>query len=194
MSAICILTANCLSVALGQNAPSHAAPANQDSSILRDFTDRVDSYLKLRKKLQADVPLPKTKDSADRIKQSQISLAERVRAARSQAKQGDIFAPQISVLFKKLIAAPLKGANGAKIQVSLRDAERERPVNLGVNQSYPGGRALPSPPPTLLMDLPKLPHELEYRIIGRQLVIRDSVPNLIVDFLPDALPASQAGP
>ena len=67
MSAICILTANCLSVALGQNAPSHAAPANQDSSILQDFSDRVDSYLKLRKKLQADVPLPKTKDSADRI-------------------------------------------------------------------------------------------------------------------------------
>jgi hypothetical protein len=193
MSAICMLAANCLSAALAQNAPSHSAAVNQDSVILHDFNNRVEDYLKLRKRLQADAPSPKTKESSEKIKQSQLVLAQKIRAARSQAKQGDIFSPKISQVLRKLLAGPLRGDDGSKIQLSLRDAEREHPLKLGVNQSYPGGAALPSPPPTLLMDLPKLPPELEYRIIGRQLVLRDEAANLIVDFLPDALPAGQAG-
>ncbi len=190
MSAICLLAANSLFVTFRQNPPSQV---NQDSLILQDFSRRVDDYLTLRKKLQSEVPSP-TKDSAEGVKHSQLSLAQKVRAARRQAKQGDIFTAPVSKVFKKLIATPLISADGARIQASLRDAEREHPLQLGVNQSYPGGQALPSPPPTLLMDLPRLPAELEYRIVGRQLVLRDSAANLIVDFIPDALPASLAGP
>ena len=43
--------------------------------------------------------------------------------------------------------------------------------------------ALQSTPPTLLSDLPKLPSELEYRIVGRELVLLDTAANLIVDLL-----------
>jgi hypothetical protein len=62
---------------------------------------------------------------------------------------------------------------------------------LHVNQVYPQGIPLQSTPPTLLLNLPTLPKELEYRIVGRNLVLHDIVPNIIVDFIPDAIPSAK---
>lgn len=44
-------------------------------------------------------------------------------------------------------------------------------------------------PPQLLAVLPRLPDELQYRILGSALVLWDHHANLIVDFLPDAFAA-----
>jgi hypothetical protein len=41
-------------------------------------------------------------------------------------------------------------------------------------------------PPQLLQVLPPLPPELQYRIIGRSLVLWDHHANLVVDYLPGA--------
>ena len=43
-------------------------------------------------------------------------------------------------------------------------------------------------PPTLLLNLPKLSEKLDYRIVGNNLVLRDVEANLIVYFLPQAIP------
>jgi hypothetical protein len=40
----------------------------------------------------------------------------------------------------------------------------------------------------LLRKLPDLPPELEYRIVGRSLILRDVKANLIVDILRDVVP------
>jgi hypothetical protein len=40
----------------------------------------------------------------------------------------------------------------------------------------------------LLENLPSLPKELEYRVIGHNLVLRDARANLIVDFIERAIP------
>jgi hypothetical protein len=45
-----------------------------------------------------------------------------------------------------------------------------------------------SVPPTLLLNLPVLPKGLEYRITGHTLSLRDTDANMVVDYLPDALP------
>jgi hypothetical protein len=42
--------------------------------------------------------------------------------------------------------------------------------------------------PVMLAGLPELPPELEYRFLGRHLIIVDVLANLIVDLLHDALP------
>jgi hypothetical protein len=40
----------------------------------------------------------------------------------------------------------------------------------------------------MLLDvLPRLPEELEYRFVGRDLILRDVKANLIVDFIPGIL-------
>jgi hypothetical protein len=46
--------------------------------------------------------------------------------------------------------------------------------------------------PALLAVLPALPEELEYRFIGRDLVLVDVHADLIVDVLKDALPVPGA--
>jgi hypothetical protein len=46
---------------------------------------------------------------------------------------------------------------------------------------------LQSTPPTLLANLPRLPGELEYRIVGQTLVLYDVSSDLIADLLPNAI-------
>lgn len=190
-----VVAVNCLLIA--QNAPTKGNSANRDSInqnslIIQDFDKRVDDYVNLRKRVQAGLPTPKSGSSAANIKQYQQSLAQNIRAKRSQAKTGDVFTPPASQLFRKLIATPLQSNQGSKIQASLRHAEPVHGLTLEVNQEYPQTWALQSTPPTLLLDLPKLPAELEYRIVGRELILLDTAANLVIDLLPDALPESQS--
>jgi len=191
-----VLAAN--SWLLAQNAPSqpksiNGISVNQDSLTIQDFSKRVDEYVKLRKRMAAGLSAPKSKSSAANLKQYQAALAQKISAERSQAKPGDIFTPAVSRLFRKLIATPFESGHGSKIRASLRHAEPVRGLSLAINQQYPQSVALQSTPPTLLSDLPKLPAEIEYRIVGRELILLDSAAGLVVDLLPDALPASQGG-
>ena len=48
---------------------------------------------------------------------------------------------------------------------------------------------LPTMPAVLLQVLPTLPPQLEYRFIGRALILRDIDAALILDYLPDAITA-----
>jgi hypothetical protein len=45
-------------------------------------------------------------------------------------------------------------------------------------------------PPALLLKLPQLPKELDYRFVGRHLILRDATANIIVDYILDAVPAT----
>lgn len=66
-----------------------------------------------------------------------------------------------------------------------------RPV---VNERYSWSWPSFAPPPVLAA-LPVLPVELQYRFVGRDLVLVDIEANLVVDVLPDALPiSSEWGP
>ena len=58
---------------------------------------------------------------------------------------------------------------------------------LRVNAAWPPQIPFAFVPPQLLAALPTLPPELQYRIVGRSLVLWDHHANLIVDFLPRAL-------
>jgi hypothetical protein len=122
---------------------------------------------------------------------TQQNLAEKVRALRQGAKQGDIFTPETAAYFRRQISATLAGRDGRKIRASLRHADPVPALALHVNQGYPQDMPLQSTPPTLLLNLPPLPKELEYRIVGRNLVLHDIVPNIVVDFIPDAIPSAE---
>jgi hypothetical protein len=168
-------------------SPVVVSPATQaDAVFVKEFYARVSKYLDLRKK--AGSP-PKPTKSAIKLAESKNAMAEKIQEARADAKQGDIFTPEIEAYFRKRIAAAMRGANGAKIRSSLRHAEPLHSMPLHVNQPYPDGVPLQSVPPTLLLNLPRLPKELEYRIVGRDLALHDIGPNLIVDLIPGAVPS-----
>jgi len=162
---------------------------NPDAQIQADFTKRVADYVKLRKTAREGMEKLKPTKSADAIVSHENDLAERVRAARASARQGDIFTPQISAEFARLIRIGLQGKEKPKVEKSLRRAEPVQLKTLHVNQTYPRNVPLQSTPPTLLLSLPKLPAEVEYRVVGRSLVLLDVEANLIVDFIPNLLPA-----
>jgi hypothetical protein len=96
----------------------------------------------------------------------------------------------VTAYFKKQIESTLHGPDGDKVRASLRHAEPLPNVRLQVNARYPRNLPLQSTPPTLLMNLPTLPKELQYRIVGSTLVLYDMSSGLIVDFIPGAVPAT----
>jgi len=168
------------------------AKVNADAAVSAKFDQHVAEYMKLRQKAQKGLSVPKGTESSDKITEYQRGLAERIRAARPQAKEGDIFTPQIADLFRKLITHTINGPDGAQIRTSYERAEPIRGVHLGVDQPYPDGLPLQSMPPSLLLNLPRLPKELEYRFVDHELVLRDIAANLVVDFIPDlTTPAKQ---
>ena len=101
-----------------------------------------------------------------------------------------MFTPEVSQLFKRLIATTFQGPDAAKIRASLRNAEPVSNIPLQVNAVYPERLPLQSTPPSVLMNLPELPPELDYRIVGHDLVLRDVGGNIIVDFITSAIPSS----
>lgn len=158
---------------------------NPDALKIQDFENRIDAYMTLRK--SAKLPRLTPTDSPSAISHYEHQLERKIREARPHAKQGDIFTPDIATEFRRLIGLATQGTGEARIEKSLEHAEPVE-VKLRVNETYPSGVPLQSTPPTLIMNLPRLPKELEYRIAGRDLVIRDTEANLIVDFIPGMIP------
>ena len=149
-------------------------PVNQDARKVTDFLKKIDDYIKLRN--QADNGLPKLKptDVPGAISKHERELATRILGARPRAVQGEI-------------GIAMQGRSDARVKKSLEHAE---PVNLTlkVGDTYPKNVPLQTTPTTLLQNLPKLPKELEYRIVNQSLVLRDTGANLVIDFIPDAIP------
>ena len=168
-------------------APS-SAKADAHKDLVGDFENRVNQYLAVKKQASGS-PHGQT-TSAAKLQDSREQNRAKLQAARSAVKQGDIFSPRIAAYFRRQIGHALRGHQGSRVKASLVHAEPINGIVLKVNEPYPDGVALQSMPPTLLLKLPRLPQELQYRIVGRSLVLLDVEPNLVVDVLPDAIPAT----
>jgi hypothetical protein len=166
--------------------PSPSPKASRASAAsAQEFSARVNAYIETRNRT-AGAPAQPTK-SAKKITETSEQLRARTQQERANAKQGDIFTPRVAEYFHHQLADAFRGRAGARVLASLRNAE---PVKgrVQVNQAYPEDIPRQSMPPSLLLRLPKLPKELEYRIVGRDLVLLDTAPNLVVDILPNAVP------
>jgi hypothetical protein len=171
----------------GPGAPAVSGQSTDDSATLKDFQDRVENYIEIHKEKGVN---EKSTASPSKLQEHKQQAAEKVRASRPAAKQGDIFTPPIAGYFKKQLAATLNGPDGGKVRASLRHAEPLPKTPLQVNARYPRNLPLQSMPPTLLLNLPRLPGKLQYRIVGPTLVLFDQATGLVVDLLPDAVPQS----
>ena len=189
MQSLNLISVLCLVLAAAGPLHSQAAPqgVNPDTAIIQDFQKRVGEYVKLRKAAEGKLPRLKRTPSQAKIAHHQRELAHKIREARPGAKQGDIFTPEISAEVRRLIGIAMQGRDATRVKQSLKSAE---PVNLQlrVNAAYPTHVPLQSTPPTLLLSLPDLAADLDYRVVGHDLVLHDAKANLIVDFIPNAIP------
>lgn len=122
------------------------------------------------------------------------ALAAAIAEDRARAKQSDVFLPEIQPLLRRLIAEQLQGpdtlaARKAVVEGNPAKEEGSVPVVPRVNAVYPTGATRSTVPPSLLLSLPPLPECLHYRFVNRDLILVDSLAEVIVDFLPGAAPA-----
>ncbi|HUS05223.1 MAG TPA: hypothetical protein VMZ52_02935 [Bryobacteraceae bacterium] len=177
--------------------PAVARPA--DSSPLppgvAEFSDRAKDYAKLQKSLRAKLPGIKKRDTPDRITSHQNLLAASLKVARQNAKQGDILIAAVRPYFTQLVRAELTGPGSKPAREILKESNPRngkepspKPVKVAINATYPTEAPFTTVPPSVLLKLPKLPDELEYRFVGKTLILRDTAANLIVDYLPEVAP------
>ncbi len=189
--------------AAGTSAPAQVPPLpeNQALPILQEivatqaFEERVNQYATLHRLLEGLLPPLRTTRDMAQLQMSVRGLALRVRMARADAHQGDLIGPDVARMFRRRIATCLPAAEWAAIFAdNAAEAEDEEgmpagPPPLHVNMEWPEQVPFGFVPPQMLAALPRLPAELQYRIIGNALVLWDHHANLIVDFLPDAFAA-----
>jgi len=182
------LSAAAFQTADKREGAAKAALTDAESAQLKAFSDRVKQYQKMEKALPADKLSPKS--NVQELEQQRQALRDALQQARPNAKQGDLFTADVAPVFRKLLRAAMSGPNGRKIRASLNHAEPLGPQDLKVNGVYPNvrGQPLQSVPPTLLLNLPPLPKGLEYRISDHTMALRDADANMVVDYLPNAIP------
>lgn len=150
------------------------------------FQMRVAEYMKIHNEAESKVPNLRNTDDPQKITDREQALAQMIMTLRAGAQPGVIFTPEVQPYFVKIVQDDfaLRSARDRKALIN------ELPKNMKVdtNTIYPTVIPLATFPPALLRKLPDLPPELEYRIVGRSLILRDVKANLIVDILRDVVP------
>lgn len=167
-------------------APDGQPGTNAQGAATLEFQNRIKEYLKIHNQAEGKVPNLKRTDDPKEISDRQALLAKAIQTLRANAKIGEIFAPEYQPYFIKIVQDDfaLRSAADRKAIVD----ELPKKMKVDVNTVYPTTLPLETFPAALLRKLPDLPPELEYRLVGRSLILRDVKANLIVDILRDVVP------
>jgi len=169
---------------------SAEAPNPVEDPRFKDFFDHVRAYMKIHDAADARVPSLKETSDPNQVSAREKALGDEIRVERPGAQQGDVFTQAAATEIGRVIAEdfngrPLSAQKAILVEVPVK-------VPPAINTDYPTTLPLATVPPNLLLKLPTLPDDLEYRFLGRHLILRDIKANLIVDFIPDVVPAAPA--
>ncbi len=161
-------------------------PVNAAGAATKAFLDRLAEYVTFHNNVQKTVPpLTETNDPV-KIAARETALGEALIKARPDAKPGDFFIKEYQPYLIRIIRDDFAKRSLADRKALMQELPKD--VKIGVNQVYPTTLPLATFPPKLLRALPELPPELEYRIVGRDLVLRDVKGNVIVDIIRGVFP------
>ena len=189
------LTVSCASVGYAQAPTTNDRPDNPVFKvqawgfISADFSERVSNYVELRTSLEKGLPVLTVTDDPGEIWRAQRALAKAIRVARAGARQGDIFTSTISAELRDVLLVETNPATMAIIM-------DENPGDLSrrINRAYPTGQPFASMPAGMLAVLPRLPDDLQYRFLGRALILIDTRTNLFLDRMPCAIGCAARSP
>lgn len=168
-------------------AYAHSQPVDADG-VLR-FSRAAEDYSFMHRQIERRLPAMEVNANPETIRQGIDAMAVAVRAARPGAKQGDMFDPALEAAIRVRIVRALRTHGFTPDDViasQLAEGGDPGGVALRVNGRFPWvlGTAMF---PCVLEALPPLPPELQYRMVGRDLILIDVHASLIVDILPFAL-------
>lgn len=165
---------------LGSNPPDFHVQIWGDT--VADFNARVRTYFELRGKLEEGLPALIVTGRPAEIRLAQFALARQVRVARRGARQGEFFTVTTSLEFKRVLLLTMNATTWAVIM-----DENPGELRHQINGSYPDGKPFSTVPGTILALLPQLPDDIQYRFLGRHLILYDLRANVILDRIPYAI-------
>ena len=190
---VCLLIlASAVAVARGQKTQNAAlaepvvvSPA--DKAAIETFEKQVKDYIALRNKVRENVPKLSKDSTPEQIHAYRTALELSLRNARPNAKPGEFFLPATADFIRRTLKTEFQGEDRKELREQIFETETKGVV-VRVNYPYAQSAELSEMPATLLTKLPQLPKELRYRFVGRNMLLVDRESNVIIDFMPDALP------
>lgn len=156
---------------------------------LAAFEHATQDYVLMHRRLERQIGTFELSTPIAEVNRMIHDLAVAIRAERGDARQGDVFTPELTHLLRTRINHALLEhhyvADDVRAAGRLNGSHYER-VRLQVNDTFPWALAA-GMFPCVIDALPSLPPELQYRIVGDDLLLIDIHASLIVDILPQAL-------
>jgi len=134
---------------------------------IKDFSKRLDDYLKLHKQAAASLPSLTGQEDPATIAAHRVALARAIRARRGAARRGDIFDAKVVPTIVARVRAELQGPEARPARKVIRegnprfDPEGYVPVPIRINADYPLRAPVSTVPASVLLVLPPLPDALE---------------------------------
>jgi hypothetical protein len=177
-------------IVASQSAPSNKERKEQkdDAAGFKEFSERVQSYIKLQKSVESSLPALKSTDLPEIIAAHQQALARKIREARPNAKRGDIFTDAAREAFRHAIRGEFEGSQADNARATMRQGAPLKTMMLRVNGIYPDTVPYTTVPPTLLAKFPILPDDVAYRVVGPDLVLIDVKSSIVVDLAHELIP------
>jgi hypothetical protein len=165
--------------------PVVVSPA--DKAAINTFEKQVKGYIALRNKVRENAPKLSKDSTPEQIHAYRTTLEQSLRNARANAKRGEFFRPETADFIRRTLKIEFQGKDRKELREQIFETEIQGVV-LRVNYPYAQTAEFSEMPATLLAKLPKLPKELRYRFVGRNMLLVDRESDLIIDFMPEALP------
>jgi len=179
-------------VAVGQKTQNAALAepvvvSPTDKAAIDTFEKQVKGYIELRNKVRENAPKLSKDSTPEQIHAYRTTLENSIRSARSNAKRGEFFQPATADFIRRTLKLEFQGKDRQELREKIFETETQGVV-LRVNYPYAQTAEFSEMPATLLTKLPQLPKELRYRFVGRNMLLVDRESDVIIDFMPDALP------
>ena len=177
---------------LGQSTQSAAlAPppvvSAADKAAVETFEKQVKAYVELRNKVKENAPKLGKDSTPEQIHAYRTALEQSLRSARANAKRGELFRPETADYIRRTLKTEFQGKDRQELREKIFETELQGVV-LRVNYPYAQTAEYSEMPATLLAKLPQVPKEVRYRFVGRNMLLVDRESDVIIDFMPDALP------
>ncbi len=175
--------------------PPAIVPAQPDSTFepfkraLQTYVDQTQPFRKTAAQEAERVPGKAAADTGaeQSVRTRQDSLADALRTKiRPNAKQGDLVTPDMATAISGEIKKAFDTAKRGLILDEL--AEQNGTPATTATPAIHQLLVAPRVPPRLMELLPPLPKQLEYDFVGRTLVVRDVDADVVIDYIPNAIP------
>jgi hypothetical protein len=180
---LCLLSVSMLFATLLVGVPVVAQSLNDPAAV---FQARLALYLDLREDARHGLAPEHLVDPREPSVTGAL-LAVRIQRAREEAGIGDVIPGEIAEIVRDRLHRAFDATEADLLMLDLYP-DGLPPDPPYVNAHYDASVAVP-PPASVLGSLPPVPGVLGYRLFGRHVALWDEEAQLVIDVIPEALPA-----